>query len=109
MSTEFPYGQGGSMDDELRFCWDKSKAASNLVKHGVSFEAATYVFDDPMRLEQNDVFAEGAYRNIVVGRVGGVVLTVVYSVPEEDLCRIISARVATAHERKTYEQSLFYP
>jgi uncharacterized DUF497 family protein len=94
-------------DDELHFCWDESKAASNLGRHGVSFEAASFVFDDPRRLEWEDVFARGEYRNIVVGQVDGVVLTVVYAVPEDDLCRIISARVATAHERKAYEQNLF--
>jgi hypothetical protein len=91
--------------DELHFCWDDAKAASNLEKHGVSFESATYVFDDPMRLEQEDVFAQGEYRNIVIGQVDGVLLTVVYSCPEEDLYRIISARASTAHERKTYEQN----
>ena len=94
-------------DDELHFCWDEAKAESNLDKHGVSFAAATFVFDDPMRLEQEDVFARGEYRNIVVGQVDGVVLTVVYAAPEEGLYRIISARVATAHERKAYEQNLF--
>lgn len=94
-------------DDELHFCWDEVKAESNLDKHGVSFEAATFVFDDPMRLEQEDVFARGEYRNIVVGQVDGVVLTVVYAAPGENLYRIISARVATAHERKAYEQNLF--
>jgi uncharacterized DUF497 family protein len=52
------------------------------------------------------VFAHGEYRNIVVGQVDGVVLTVVYAAPEEDLYRIISARLATAHERKVYEQNL---
>lgn len=94
-------------DDELRFCWDEAKARSNLDKHGVSFEAASFVFDDPMRLEPEDVFARGEYRNIVFGQVDGVVLAVVYTAPEEDLYRIISARLATAHERKAYEQSLF--
>lgn len=89
------------------FCWDEGKAASNLDKHGVSFEAATFVFDDPMRLEPEDVFARGEYRNIVIGQVDGVVLTVVYSAPEEDLYRIISARIAIAHERKLYEKNLF--
>jgi uncharacterized DUF497 family protein len=63
-------------------------------------ETATYGFDDPMRLEQDDVFAEGEYRNIVIGRIDDVPPTVVYSTPEEDLYRIISARLATAHERQ---------
>lgn len=91
--------------DDLRFCWDDGKAETNLEKHGVSFETATYVFDDPMRLEQEDVFAHGEYRNVVTGEVDGMLLAVVYSSPEEDLYRIISARTATAHERKAYEQS----
>jgi uncharacterized DUF497 family protein len=73
----------------------------------VSFETATYVFDDPMRLEHEDVFAEGEYRNIVIGRVEDVLLTVVYSTPEDELYRIISARPSTAHERKEYERNLF--
>jgi uncharacterized protein len=95
-----------SAGEELHFCWDDGKAASNLAKHGVSFEAATYVFDDPMRLERDDVFAQGEHRSIVIGQVDGVLLTVVYAAPEETLHRIISARPATAHERKAYEQSL---
>jgi uncharacterized DUF497 family protein len=96
-------------DDELHFCWDDAKAAANLEKHGVSFETATYVFDDQMRLEHEDVFAEGEYRNIVIGRVEDVLLTVVYSTPEDDLYRIISARPSTANERKDYERNLFHP
>jgi len=91
-------------DDDLQFCWDDDKAASNVEKHGVSFESATYVFDDPKRLEQLDEFSEGEYRNIIIGQVDGVLLTVVYSTPEENLYRIISARQATANERRTYEQ-----
>jgi uncharacterized DUF497 family protein len=92
--------------DELRVCWDDDKAASNVEKHGVSFELATYVFDDRMRLDQEDVFAQGEQRSVVIGRVDGIVLTVVYACPEEDLYRIISARAATAHERRVYEQNV---
>ena len=95
------------LDDDLQFCWDDRKAKSNLRKHGVSFEAATYVFDDPMRLEQEDAFSQGEYRNIVIGQVDGMVLTVVHCCPEEGVFRIISARLSTAHERKAYEQSFF--
>jgi uncharacterized DUF497 family protein len=76
---------------------------------GLSFEAATYVFDDAWRLERDDGFAEGEYRTIVIGQVERLLLTVVYTSPEEHVCRIISARLATACERRTYEQSFFYP
>lgn len=62
-----------------------------------------------MRLEQEDVFAEGEYRSIIIGQVDDVLLTVVYTSPEEDLYRIISARPVTARERKAYEQNFFHP
>jgi uncharacterized DUF497 family protein len=92
--------------DDLQFSWDTRKARSNLRKHGVSFEAAAYVFEDPMRLDQEDLFSQGEYRSIMTGRVGSQLLTVIYSSPEENLIRIISARLATACEHKTYEQSI---
>jgi uncharacterized DUF497 family protein len=95
-----------SRGDELLFCWDDDKAALNVDKHGVSFESATYVFDDSMRLEQEDVFAQGERRNVVIGKVDGVLLTVVYASLEEELYRIISARAATAHERRAYEKNV---
>lgn len=108
--TEFPYGKGACMDgDELRFCWDERKATSNRDKHGVSFELASLVFDDPMRLERTDVFAEGEYRSIVIGKVDGRLLNVVYVDRRDDLYRIISARLATPSERDAYEQDLFHP
>jgi uncharacterized DUF497 family protein len=94
--------------DDLQFCWDNSKAASNVEKHGVPFEMATYVFDDPMRLERADAFAEGEYRSIVIGRVNDKLLSVVYTAPEDDLYRIISARFATPSERDDYEQNPFH-
>lgn len=95
-------------DDNLQFCWDDSKAASNEDKHGIPFELATFVFDDPMRLERADAFSEGEYRSVVTGRVNDKLLTVVYAVPADDLYRIISARLATATERDDYEQNLFH-
>jgi len=77
-----PYGNGAIVaDDELHFCWDDGKAAANLEKHGVSFETATSVFDDQMRLEHEDVSQKAStkYRH----RTGeDVLLTVVYSLPK---------------------------
>jgi hypothetical protein len=96
-------------DDDISFEWDAAKAATNVSKHGVTFEDATYVFDDPMRLEEQDRFSRGEYRSLCIGKVGGVILTVVFTEPEDSLIRIISARRATAHERKIYDASVFQP
>ena len=93
------------VDDELAFEWDADKAKANRRKHGISFEAATFVFDDPYRLEEDDLFAVGEYRMIAIGGVDGLLLTVIFSMPEHDVIRIISARRATSTERKAYEQN----
>lgn len=88
---------------------DEAKARSNYAKHGVRFEDATYVFDDPWRLEDVDQFSKGEYRRLCIGRAGGTVLVVVYAEPEESAIRMISARAATAHERRAYEASFLHP
>ena len=86
--------------------WDPDKAAANRAKHGLSFETAKAVFDDPLHLSQLDQHPDGD-RWQSIGRVGPVLLLVVHTWPEGDddpVGRIISARKATAHERKAYEE-----
>ncbi len=51
---------------------------------------------------------QGEYRNVVIGKVNDKLLTVVYAAPEDELYRIISARLATPSERDAYEQHLFH-
>jgi uncharacterized DUF497 family protein len=48
------------------------------------------------------------YRSIVTARVNDKLLSVVYTAPEDDLYRIISARFATPSERDDDEQDLFH-
>lgn len=38
----------------MEFEWDANKAASNLRKHGIRFEEAVLVFDDPQHLSRHD-------------------------------------------------------
>ena len=92
----------------MAFEWDTEKAASNLVKHGVSFELAREVWNDPFHVIIPDRIAGGEQRWHALGLVGPVVmLIVVHSHPDphnEDQTRIISARKATRQERQRYEQ-----
>ena len=93
-----------------QFSWDDGKSASNLGKHGISFEAAKLVFDDPMHLSRQDRVENGEQRWQTMGVVAGsVVLLVAHTWFDEDdgteHIRIVSARRATKVERKTYEQS----
>jgi uncharacterized protein len=94
----------------MRWTWDPEKAAANRVKHGVSFETAMLVFDDPLHESKPDLHPDGD-RWHTIGLVGPVLLLVVHTWPEsegdEPVGRIISARKATAHERKIYEKGSF--
>ena len=92
----------------MRFDWDEKKNASNLRKHGIDFNTASLVFDDPMYLPTQDREVDGEERWQTIGRADGIVLLlVVHTIEgeddEEELVRIISARKADAHERRRYE------
>jgi hypothetical protein len=86
-----------------RFVWDSEKASSNDQKHGVSFEVACQVFFDPfVRLE--DATDGEEQRDAAIGFTEEwTVLCVVHLLREADTIRIISARPATALERRAYE------
>jgi uncharacterized protein len=91
------------------FSWDDAKNKSNQHKHGVSFEAAKLVFDDPLHVTRQDRIENGEKRWQTVGMAGGVVLLLVaHTWAEEESgaehIRILSARRATKLERGVYEQ-----
>jgi len=100
----------------MRFTWDEQKNARNLAKHGVSFERATLVFDDPRAVSLPDD-CELEERWLTIGLVNGVlVLVVVHTLEQrvdkndnedenEEEVRIISARKATRREREVYERA----
>jgi len=92
----------------MQFDWDDDKNRTNLEKQGVSFELASYVFDDPLHRSVPDP-CEDEERWRTIGVVKNLTLFVVHTITEiegeEELIRIISARLATAHERRTYEES----
>lgn len=91
------------------FEWDSVKAARNFQKHGIHFEEAALVFDDPLSVSEQDRIEEGEERWQTIGTLGGCLLVVVaHTVRLEDqdieVIRIISARRADKHERRRYEQ-----
>jgi uncharacterized DUF497 family protein len=88
----------------MRFEWDDAKAAANHAKHGVPFELAMRMFDDPFRLEIEDSRVDyGEERIITLGLIDGRVYVVIFT-PREDRCRIISARKANARESRRYHE-----
>lgn len=94
----------------MYFTWDENKNRRNLAKHKVSFETAALVFEDPHALTRFDRISDGEERWQTMGVAGGVALLLVahldYEENGEMVVRIISARRATRHERKSYEEGL---
>jgi len=86
------------------FEWDERKAAVNLLKHKVSFQEATTVFDDPyVIVEPDSAHSSEESRELAIGfSLKERVLLVVYVEPEKRI-RLISARRATVEERRKYE------
>lgn len=85
--------------------WDPDKSRENLLNHDVEFEVAQHVFSDPFMMMQEDVFPfEQRWRTL--GRIEGELFLVIHTWPESDEQpgQIISARKATPHERRNYEE-----
>ncbi|PZU93004.1 MAG: hypothetical protein DCF32_23365 [Leptolyngbya sp.] len=89
----------------MRFEWDGKKAATNLAKHGVSFDEAKTVFDDPLYIDFYDPdHAEAEARYLIVGVSSQRRLLIVSYTERGDAIRLISARTATERERQVYEE-----
>jgi hypothetical protein len=89
--------------------FDDGKNRQNLAKHGIGFDVAEAVFDDPFALTQRDRIHEEEERFVTLGEIApGVVLYVVHTAfaakDGEEAIRLISAWAATSRERKAYEE-----
>lgn len=89
----------------MKLDWDEAKNRRNLKKHGVDFETASLVFEDPYALAFFDCIVEEEERWQTIGAIHGLVVLLVAHTSTEDLIRIISARKATPQERRAYEQA----
>ncbi|HYT93774.1 MAG TPA: BrnT family toxin [Gemmataceae bacterium] len=90
----------------INFEWDKDKAAANKKKHGVTFEEAATVFDDPLAaIFDDEAHSKDEQREIIVGHSTKKRLLLVCFTERAGAVRIISARRATKRERKDYEEN----
>jgi uncharacterized protein len=87
------------------FEWDDNKAATNFVKHRVSFETATFAFDDPDGIDDvEDNLNYGEQRLKLIGTVDQRLLVVIY-VFRGRRTRIITAREAEHDEQDDYNRN----
>jgi hypothetical protein len=90
----------------MRFEWDPAKDKANRAKHGVSFEEAVELFNsDADYLEiYDEEHSDEEDRFIAIGPIRRGVIVVAYTERDEDVLRIVSARMATKQERQRLEQ-----
>jgi uncharacterized DUF497 family protein len=92
----------------MRVTWDERKNRSNAIKHGISFETAALVFDDPQAESRLERIVEGEERWQTIGSVKGMLILLIahtwHEEGGEETVHIISARKATARERTLYEE-----
>ena len=91
----------------MKFSWDPRKADSNLRKHGIAFDEAITVFNDPLALIFDDmIHSDDEDREIIIGFSPLRRLILVCFVErDKDTIRIISARRATKAEVRDYEKN----
>ncbi|WP_138502074.1 BrnT family toxin [Nostoc sp. PA-18-2419] len=89
----------------MKFEWNPDKATLNFEKHGVSFQEAAIVFNDPLSItfpDPDHSIAESRY--VIIGLSSFGQLLVVAHTDRQENIRIISARKATRQEKRFYEQ-----
>jgi uncharacterized DUF497 family protein len=93
----------------IRFEWVEEKNKINQKKHGIDFETARLVFDDPFCITFVERVSGGEERWHAIGFIEEIIVVVVVHTYRQDdsdeVIRIISARRATRHERKLYVQA----
>ncbi|MBP7964670.1 MAG: BrnT family toxin [Caldilineaceae bacterium] len=90
----------------IEFEWNEDKAKANLSKHGISFNEATTVFNDPFYVDFYDPdHSDDEDRYIMIGESQQRRLLVVSYTERRRKTRLISAREATKGEKETYEES----
>ena len=89
----------------MEFEWDENKAARNCSKHGISFDEAKTVFDDPLYIDFYDPdHSEDEARYLIVGASNRRRLLIVSYTHRGDSIRLISSREVTRSEREAYEE-----
>ncbi len=88
----------------MTFSWDDRKNIKNFEDHGIHFETAIHIFNDPYRIERPDISTNNnslENRWQTIGKINEIIF-VSYEERINDEIHIISARIATARERRIY-------
>lgn len=89
----------------MEFQWDDAKDRANLAKHGISFVEASQLFVSGVDYLElyDELHSADEERFIALGPISRGIVLVVWMEPEDEVVRIVSARMATVRERKYFE------
>ena len=89
----------------MRFEWDPDKNETNRAKHGLSFEEASELFKGGVDYLEiyDEEHSEQEDRFIAIGPIKRGVIVVAYTERDDDLMRLLSARMATKTERELFK------
>jgi uncharacterized protein len=89
----------------MKYEWDAAKSRQNLKKHDCGFEIVAG-FDWTEAVEVlDDRFEYGEERWLALGPIGAKLYALAFSPRGENKARVISLRLATKNERKTYVEA----
>ena len=88
----------------ILFTWNSDKNQQNRSKHGISFDDACEAFFDPFVTTFEATVETGEVREALIGMTESWRLLYIVYVERADAFRIVSARAASAAERKLYEE-----
>jgi hypothetical protein len=86
----------------MKFEYDENKSNSNRSKHGIGFEEAKELWQDPYSFELPSIQSEDEDRFLVLGQIGSKNYTAIITY-RDDVIRIISVRRSREKEIKLYE------
>lgn len=87
----------------MRFAYDPDKSVSNQAKHGISFDAAQALWDDPFLLEV-PAKTQDEPRFLSIGKIGTKHWSAIWT-PRDGMIRLISVRRARKEEVMHYEST----
>ena len=83
------------------YTWDENKDKLNQEKHGISFkEARDFIFEGPNILASDVAYDKGESRHAVLGKKDGQYFVGIFTMPGDNIIRIISVRRARDEEKK---------
>ncbi len=90
----------------LGFVWDENKNQKNRKKHGIDFETAVFIFNDPLLyIQYDEIHSDEEERNLYIGQIADKYIVTMVATDKLGITRVISARKATSKEVKIYEKN----